>query len=803
MEATDQLSKPGVPLKIGFSRDVPMLRNTSQTAALMVWTAVPGGQVAAISITSPDALGVRLGMLVETLPATALVRFYAQGADQVFEVSGHEIMETIARNLAAGDKSDEARTYWSPVIDGQEIMVEIDLPIGVSPVEVVFSIPRVSHLFSSALDTRALQERIGQAASCNLDAMCYTSTWGNESLATARITFTKGGVSYLCTGTLLNDNDPSTYIPYFLTANHCISTQTAASTLQTYWFYRASSCNSGSLSSNTRTLTGGATLLYASPVTDTGFMRLNRTPPAGAWYSAWTVDLPALNIPATSIHNPGGDLQKISFGTITGYLNCVSISGSDSFSCAAAASGSADHLKVVWSQGVTEGGSSGSGLWVASGNSRYLVGQLHGGSSLCSSPTAPDEYGRFDVAYKAALYPWLGATTSSSFTLIVAKSGTGSGVVESSPAGISCGTDCTESYASGTVVTLMATPAGGSTFAGWSGACSGTGACTVTMNSVISVTATFALADDGFPAGGAIPAGWVQPSGSSAPWVVTNDTAYAGSLSLKSGIIGDNQTSEISYTANFLAGNVSFATKVSSELDYDFLEFYIDGALKNSWSGEAGWSVSSFPVAAGTHTLRWRYVKDESLALGSDAAWIDSVSLPGAASATVPGAPTNVVATAGDGSATVSFTDPSSTGGVVISGYKATCGTITVSGASSPITVAPLNNGTTYACTVKATNGVGDSAPSAAVNVTPTAPITVTADCVFSWAELIYPNLFAPAAAVSQILMPYYYRYYPGTNAYLGTSSADNQLYYLGPASGNTLLDVGSLSYWRIAAGCP
>jgi len=78
-----------------------------------------------------------------------------------------------------------------------------------------------------------------------------------------------------------------------------------------------------------------------------------------------------------------------------------------------------------------------------------------------------------------------------------------------------------------------------------------------------------------------------------------------------------------------------------------------------------------------------------------------------------------------------------------------------------------------------------------------------TADCVFNWAEFMHPNLFAPAPAVSQTLTPYYYRYYAGTNAYLGTSSADNQVYYLGPATGDTLLGVGPLSDWRTTAGCP
>src|SRR3990167_10627051 len=79
------------------------------------------------------------------------------------------------------------------------------------------------------------------------------------------------------------------------------------------------------------------------------------------------------------------------------------------------------------------------------------------------------------------------------YALTVSKTGTGSGTVTSSPAGINCGTDCTELYNSGTVVTLTAAAATGSSFAGWSGACTGTGTCTVTMNAAKSVTATFNL----------------------------------------------------------------------------------------------------------------------------------------------------------------------------------------------------------------------------------------------------------------------------------------------------------------------
>ena len=79
------------------------------------------------------------------------------------------------------------------------------------------------------------------------------------------------------------------------------------------------------------------------------------------------------------------------------------------------------------------------------------------------------------------------------FDLVVARAGNGSGAVTSSPAGIDCGTDCSETYDTGTVVTLTATAAAGSKFTGWSGACAGTGTCQVTLTNTTSVTATFTL----------------------------------------------------------------------------------------------------------------------------------------------------------------------------------------------------------------------------------------------------------------------------------------------------------------------
>jgi len=82
-------------------------------------------------------------------------------------------------------------------------------------------------------------------------------------------------------------------------------------------------------------------------------------------------------------------------------------------------------------------------------------------------------------------------TSLRTYPLTVTKSGTGTGTVVSSPAGIQCGTACSASFAGDTVVTLTAVAAAGSTFGGWSGACTGTGACVVSMTDHRTVTATF------------------------------------------------------------------------------------------------------------------------------------------------------------------------------------------------------------------------------------------------------------------------------------------------------------------------
>ncbi|MCW2899592.1 MAG: hypothetical protein JWO67_1857 [Streptosporangiaceae bacterium] len=127
--------------------------------------------------------------------------------------------------------------------------------------------------------------------------------------------------------------------------------------------------------------------------------------------------------------------------------------------------------------------------------------------------------------------------------------------------------------------------------------------------------------------------------------------------------------------------------------------------------------------AAGTHTLTANYSGD-SISDPSTGTTTLTVSPQVAA----PGAPTNVTATPGDGSATATFAPPSSDGGAPISHYTVTSapGGKTATGIGSPITVTGLTNGTAYTFTVTATNSAGTGPASAASNpVTPAARLTI------------------------------------------------------------------------------
>jgi hypothetical protein len=200
--------------------------------------------------------------------------------------------------------------------------------------------------------------------------------------------FTDAGSSFTCTGTALNDADSSTFRPYFLSANHCISTQSVADTLNTFWNFESQSCNSDIQSSEVVQLTQGAQMLTTDFDTDTSLFILREQLPAGGWFAGWDVSFEPAAV--FGIHHPSGDLKKLSFGDVISYSSRFQNDSLDS------SNPDANFLRTQWSAGTTEGGSSGSAIF---NQSSQVVGTLLGGAASCSAPDAPDWYGRFDRAY--------------------------------------------------------------------------------------------------------------------------------------------------------------------------------------------------------------------------------------------------------------------------------------------------------------------------------------------------------------------------------------------------------------------
>jgi hypothetical protein len=148
------------------------------------------------------------------------------------------------------------------------------------------------------------------------------------------------------------------------------------------------------------------------------------------------------------------------------------------------------------------------------------------------------------------------------YTLTVSKTGTGSGTVTSSVGGIACSGTCSASFASGTVLSLTATPATGSSFAGWSGACTGTGSCALSMTAARSVSASFVAGvwSPGATPGTArawhtattFPSGRILVAGGSSTSVLSSAEIYDPSASTFSGT-GSMTGPRRSHTATLLA----------------------------------------------------------------------------------------------------------------------------------------------------------------------------------------------------------------------------------------------------------
>lgn len=215
----------------------------------------------------------------------------------------------------------------------------------------------------------------------------------------------------------------------------------------------------------------------------------------------------------------------------------------------------------------------------------------------------------------------------------VTGNATGSGTVQvatvNSAGGSSIQPSSSVDVAANTQVVFTPVPNPGNVFNGWSGDVTTlTSPLSLTISSNVTVTANFIpiVYSDDFESGTLTHLGWLTLG--DAPWFIESTNVAAGHYAARSGVIGNNQTSSLLLSTNFAAGQGAFNYRVSSELNFDFLSFFIDGSLVQHWSGEAGWATFNFPVPSGFHTLEWRYSKDPSGSSGMDAAFIDNVLLP-------------------------------------------------------------------------------------------------------------------------------------------------------------------------------
>lgn len=110
------------------------------------------------------------------------------------------------------------------------------------------------------------------------------------------------------------------------------------------------------------------------------------------------------------------------------------------------------------------------------------------------------------------------------------------------------------------------------------------------------------------------------------PWIVTGTDPYEGAVSARSGIIPDGGTSRIMMRTIFTSpDSVRFIYKVSSEVNYDYFSFRLNGIEIFKESGETGWKKKVISVPEGANDMEWIYKKDNNSSGGDDAAWIDQV----------------------------------------------------------------------------------------------------------------------------------------------------------------------------------
>jgi len=360
----DDTAPKNTPLRVGIERPLPPV-----TRAMGIDEPLPdGGWLWRFGIASLGAHQLRVKLAGADLAGAEL---YIYGNDGL-----------AFRYLDRGPAG--TGEFWSWATPGASLTVEVywpdaqrARPEGGLP----FTVEAVAHAYR---DLFATVMSYWNEGNCHLDVTCYPA-WADQRAAEAMISFNDGGW-YLCSGTMMN-NVNQDLIPYFMTANHCISTQPVAETVQAFFYFHTTVCNSGSAAMGA--YKNGADFLTGNGSADFSLLRLDALVYTNIYFAGWETAAVGSGVEIASVHHPDGAYKRISFGNRT--------------------SSTTNMYYVHWTDGVTEQGSSGGGLFRVS--SHRFVGQLTGGSSSCQNPDGEDYYGRFDRAYTLGVSTYLGSST--------------------------------------------------------------------------------------------------------------------------------------------------------------------------------------------------------------------------------------------------------------------------------------------------------------------------------------------------------------------------------------------------------
>lgn len=375
-------------------------------------TLADGSRLWRVRVRAAGATDLRVGFNHFNLPDGATL--YVIGADDYYQGP-----------YSAGDAT--RGRFDAPMVPGDTATIELRLPAGAELAPGAFEVNQVGAGFRDVFG-REKASGPGASGACNINVVCpLGQPYPNEIRSVGHFEFRADddGKYYICSGTLLADV-PRSRKNWFLTAAHCISSNTEAASIVVFWNYQSTQCNAlvappgGYFNDDQH----GASLRASRSDIDFSLLELNGTAPAD-WnlYRAGWDARGATPSGTIGIHHPAGDVKKITAGprpSNTG--NCTMQNPSDR---------TTHWLTGPYTQGTTEGGSSGSALFVpsdSSGNDRRVIGNLSGGDAECSSlsPTQPnsgsDCYSKFSTAWNGAsastrLRDWLDPASSGNLSI--------------------------------------------------------------------------------------------------------------------------------------------------------------------------------------------------------------------------------------------------------------------------------------------------------------------------------------------------------------------------------------------------